>query len=87
MNRFQRDGGLPFYYWFLAGLFVGVITGWFFHGTINFIFRMVLLFGVIVVIGLIVYLWQRRPRSGSKNSGTTDIPEGTWRNIDPSGRK
>jgi Na+/H+-dicarboxylate symporter len=54
MNRLQRDGGLPFYYWFLAGLLIGIITGWFFHGTINFIFRMLLLVGVIIFIGLIV---------------------------------
>jgi hypothetical protein len=87
MNRVQRNGGFPFYYWFLAGLFVGIIAGWFFHGTINFILRMALLAGVIVVIGLIVYLWQRGPRMGSKRTTSNDIPEGAWRNIDPSGRE
>ncbi|HET9660265.1 MAG TPA: hypothetical protein VFP05_08035 [Thermomicrobiales bacterium] len=87
MNRLQRNGGFPFYYWFFAGLFVGILTGWFFHGTINFIFRLVLLVGVIAVIGLIIYLWQRGPRSDSTGTGASDIPEGTWRNIDPSGRK
>lgn len=87
MNRLQRDGGFPFYYWFLSGLVIGIITGWFFHGTINFIFRMVMLVGVIAVIGLIVYLWQKGSRPGTKNSASTDIPEGTWRNIDPSGKK
>jgi hypothetical protein len=87
MNRFQRDGGLPFYYWFLAGLLIGIVTGWFFHGTINFIFRMVMLVGVVIVIGLIIYLWQKGKNPGAKASASSDIPEGNWRNIDPSGRK
>jgi len=87
MNRFRTEGGLPFYYWFLAGLLIGIITGWFFHGTINFIFRMVMLVGVVIVIGLIIYLWQKGTRSNAKSSVSSDIPEGSWRNIDPSGRK
>ncbi len=87
MNRFRRNGELPFYYWFLAGLFIGIITGWFFHGTINFIFRMVMLAGVVIVIGLIIYLWQKGTGPGGKTPASSDIPEGSWRNIDPSGRK
>jgi hypothetical protein len=87
MNRLQRNGGFPFYYWFLAGLFCGIVIGWFFSGFINMLFRLALLVGVVVVIGLIVYLWQKSNRSSGITANQSDIPEGSWRNIDPSGRK
>jgi hypothetical protein len=47
----------------------------------------VMLVGVVIIIGLIIYLWQKGTRSGGKSSVSSDIPEGSWRNIDPSGRK
>ena len=87
MNPIKREGGIPFYYWFLAGLFLGLLMGWFFHGTINFILRMTLFLGVVIVIGLIIYLWQKSKSSSGIRAGQSDIPEGSWRNIDPSGRK
>ena len=87
MNRFGRNGTVPFYYWFLAGLAVGILMGWFFSGFINMIFRFALLAGVVVVIGLIIYLWQKAGRPGQKVANQNDIPDANWRTIDPSGRK
>jgi hypothetical protein len=85
MNNFKSGGGIPFYYWFLGGLVIGLIMGWFFHGTINMILRMALLLGVVAVVVLGVYLWQKA--SSNRSSGIkSDIPEGNWRDIDPSGR-
>lgn len=88
MERFKSGGGIPFYYWLAGGLIAGLLIGWFFHGVITMVLRLALLFGVIAVIAIAVYLWQssrnRRPTSGS---GASDIPEGTWRNIDPTGKQ
>ena len=87
MNRLQRNGGFPFYYWFLIGLVTGVLVGWFFSGFINALLRAALFVGVIVVIGLIVYLWRKGNSSAGVAANQSDIPEGSWRNIDPSGRE
>ena len=76
--------GVAFWY----GLFgTGLLMGWFFHGTINMILRMLLLVGVIAVIVLGVYLWQKSSGSNSSSGVVSDIPEANWRDIDPSGRK
>lgn len=87
MNRLQRNEGFPFYYWFLIGLVTGVLIGWFFSGFINALFRAALFLGVIVVLGLIVYLWRKSSRPPGVAGNPSDIPEGSWRNIDPSGRE
>jgi hypothetical protein len=87
MNNMKNGGGVPFYYWFLGGLGIGLVMGWFFHGTISMILRMALLLGVIAVAVLGVYLWQKASSSKSSSGITSDIPEGNWRDIDPSGRK
>jgi len=84
----QKGGGFPFYYWLFGGLLGGILIGWFFHGFINLILRVGLLIGVIVVVILGVYLWQKATASrGGSASVKSDIPEGNWRDIDPSGRR
>lgn len=87
MNRSWLNGTVPFYYWFLAGLAVGILIGWFFGGFINMVFRLALFAGVMVVIGLIIYLWLKANRTGEGSTKSNDIPEANWRSIDPSGRK
>ena len=86
MDKFKSRGGVPFYYWLFGGLIAGVMIGWFFHGVITMALRLALIIGVMAVIVLGVYLWRKANASGSDSSGQ-DIPEGNWRNIDPSGRK
>ncbi len=89
MDRFKSGGGLPFYYWLLAGMLIGILIGWFFSGFINMILRFTLFFGVIAVVGLVIYLWQKTKSTSSETASKpgSDIPEGSWRNIDPSGGK
>jgi hypothetical protein len=87
MNNFKNGRGIPFYYWFLGGLVFGLVMGWFFHGTISMLLRLLLLFGVIAVVILGVYLWQKASSLGQASGGASDIPEGNWRDIDPSSRK
>lgn len=86
MDRLKNGGGIPFYYWLFGGLAIGLTMGWFFHGTISMILRMLLLFGVIAVFILGVYLWQKTKSTGSSKTSASDIPEGNWRDVDPSGR-
>lgn len=87
METFKRGGGVPFYYWLIGGLLAGLLIGWFFHGVITMALRMALIAGVIAVIALAVYLWRKASSSNSNSGSAQDIPEGSWRNIDPSGRK
>lgn len=89
MDRFKSGGGLPFYYWLIAGLLIGMLIGWFFSGFISMLLRIALMLGVVIVIALAVYLWQRTKGSSSgvvANNGS-DIPEGSWRNVDPASGK
>lgn len=86
MNNIKNGRGIPFYYWFLSGLALGLLMGWFFHGTINMILRMALLLGVIAVAILGVYLWQKTSSSNKSSGVQSDISEGNWRDVDPSGR-
>ena len=87
MDQIKSGGGVPFYYWLFGGLVGGVLIGWFFHGVITMALRMALLIGVLAVIVLGVYLWRKATSSNSGVKANQDIPEGNWRNIDPSGRK
>jgi hypothetical protein len=87
MDGFKRGGGVPFYYWLLGGLISGIMIGWFFHGVITMALRLALILGVIAVIVLGVYLWRKATSSSNRAAADQDIPEGNWRNIDPSGRK
>ncbi len=70
--RWARQG-------FFAGMLVGVVLGWFFHGIISFILR----FGLVVVLLLpllvIGWLWWRSSRGGSMEQSTTVM---TWRSDD-----
>ncbi|MCO5222617.1 MAG: hypothetical protein M9947_13720 [Thermomicrobiales bacterium] len=86
MDKFKSGGGVPFYYWFLSGLVIGLLMGWFFHGTISMLLRLALLVALAGVIALGFYLWRQSSNSGPAR-GVSDIPEGNWRDIDPSGRK
>ncbi len=86
MNNFKNSGTIPFYYWFLSGLAFGLVMGWFFHGTISMLLRLSLLFGVIAVVILGVILWQKASSANRSSGVVSDIPEGNWRDIDPSGR-
>ena len=86
MDKFKSGGGVPFYYWLFGGLIAGVMIGWFFHGVITMALRLALIIGVIAVIVLGVYLWRKANAPRGDSTGQ-DIPEGSWRNIDPSGRK
>jgi hypothetical protein len=87
MDQFKSGGGIPFYYWLFGGLVAGIMIGWFFHGVITMALRLALIIGVIAVIVLCVYLWRKATAPSSRGSSGQDIPEGSWRNIDPSGRK
>jgi hypothetical protein len=87
MNRFQINGRFPFYYWLFAGILIGILIGWMFSGFINMLFRLLLFAGVVIVIGLAIYLWGKISRTNGPPARQNDIPDGNWRTIDPSGRK
>jgi hypothetical protein len=87
MDRFQKRAttGFPFYYWFIAGLIVGVVLGWSFHGVVTWIFRGLVIAGLVVVIYLFYKYWRRGQSAGK--SSAEDIPEASWRDIDSTRRR
>jgi hypothetical protein len=44
---------------FLAGLIVGVLMGWFFHGVISFVIRFFFVIVLLVPLVLALYAWFR----------------------------
>ncbi|MGC4191149.1 MAG: hypothetical protein QM589_08280 [Thermomicrobiales bacterium] len=64
-TRFARFG-------FLAGLIVGILVGWFFHGVVSLIMRVGFVIALLIPLAIVLWLWWRsshtpmpadRPRS------------------------
>jgi F0F1-type ATP synthase assembly protein I len=69
---------------FIAGLVVGMILGWIFHGFVGTAVRVgvVLLFLIPFLAALVFWLSSRRGGGGS-----SVVQEATWRDVDgPAGR-
>lgn len=75
----------PLIYTFCAGLVVGMFAGWFFHGLVGTIVRVVFL--IIMMIPFIAAFLFWRSLSGSRNRPVdrTDI-EAAWRDVEPAPR-
>ena len=69
-------------YWFLAGLLIGVLFGWFFHGVVSIFVRLgflVLLLIPLIVIGWLFLRSRRGPeeeQSGSRVFTFGNLPFG-----------
>jgi hypothetical protein len=72
-------------YTFVAGLLVGVMAGWFFHGLISMAVR----FGVVVVllipIALLVFMWWRSSRERNRLQTTMTVMRWTGGQFPPYG--
>lgn len=71
---------------FFAGLLVGVVLGWFFHGLISFVLQFGLVLLLLLPLLVIGWLWWRSSRRGGPAEATTTVT--TWRggDIPPQGR-
>lgn len=76
LDRFR-----PLLYAFVAGLLVGMFVGWFFHGLVGTLVRIVVVFLLLVpFVAAGLFWWSIK--SGPSRPPPSDI-EATWREIDP----
>ncbi len=68
--RWARQG-------FFAGLLVGVLLGWFFHGFISFVLQFGLVLLLLLPLLVIGWLWWRSARRDASGEPTTTVM--TWR--------
>lgn len=80
-TRFARFG-------FIAGLIVGILIGWFFHGVVSLVMRVGFVIALLIPLAIVLWLWWRssrtpmpgeRPRTsiqwveiGSRDTGRTN---------------
>lgn len=55
-TRFARFG-------FVAGLVVGVLVGWFFHGVVSLILRLGFVIALLIPLAIVLWLWWRSNRT------------------------
>lgn len=84
-NWWERLKGAQF--GFIAGLLVGLLMGWFFHGVISLAVRFSLLLVLLLPLIVIGWLWfrsQRAPKApgpADPSSGMGPIPGTTWTTV------
>ncbi len=94
MNRQVLAGAVPPNWWerlkgaqfgFIAGLVVGLLMGWFFHGVISLAVRFGLLLVLLLPLLVIGWLWlrsQRAPRPTKETSpGAMTARESGWTTV------
>jgi len=55
-TRFARFG-------FVAGLVVGILIGWFFHGVVSLIMRVGFVIALLIPLAIVLWLWWRSSRT------------------------
>lgn len=55
-TRFARFG-------FIAGLIVGILIGWFFHGVVSLIMRVGFVIALLIPLAIVLWLWWRSSRT------------------------
>lgn len=73
---------------FIAGLIVGLLLGWFFHGVVGLVVR--LGFALLLLIPLAIVIWyffiRGRMRASDEENGQGRVQVFTWRNGQGIGR-
>lgn len=55
-TRFARFG-------FIAGLVVGILVGWFFHGVVSLVMRVGFVIALLIPLAIVLWLWWRSSRT------------------------
>jgi len=66
---------------FFAGLLLGVVVGWLFHGIISFVLQFGLVLVLLLPLLVIGWLWWRSSRSSAAGEQTTTVM--SWRGGEP----
>lgn len=75
-NWWERLKGAQF--GFIAGLLVGLLMGWFFHGVISLAVRFGLLLVLLLPLLVIGWLWLRSQRAPGPSTRPQDSAESGW---------
>ncbi len=75
-NWWERLKGAQF--GFIAGLLVGLLMGWFFHGVISLAIRFGLLLVLLLPLIVIGWLWLRSQRAPGPSTRPPDSAESGW---------
>jgi len=55
-TRFARFG-------FIAGLVLGILIGWFFHGVVSLVMRLGFVIALLIPLAIVLWLWWRSSRT------------------------
>ena len=61
-----------------AGLFMGVLIGWMFHGFVSVLVRLGLLLVVVIPVCLAIYFWFKVDRANRAARQDSGIREAEW---------
>lgn len=86
MKQHMLAGAVPPHWWerlkgaqfgFIAGLLIGLLMGWFFHGVISLAVRFGLLLVLLLPLIVIGWLWLRSQRAPGSSGSPAQPPPGT----------
>lgn len=72
-------------YAFIAGLLVGIMFGWFFHGLISMAVRFGVVAVLLIPIALLVFMWWRSSRERNRLQTTMTVMRWNGGNFSPYG--
>jgi F0F1-type ATP synthase assembly protein I len=71
----------PKFYIFCAGLVVGLFLGWFFHGLVGTLVRVLIIMLILVPV-VAAFLFWRSVSSDRSKSVRSDVTDASWREVD-----
>lgn len=73
---------------FIAGLIVGLLLGWFFHGVVGLVIRLGFVLLLLIPLAIVVWYFFMRSRGGSSDEGDGSgrVQVYTWRSGQRMGR-
>ena len=74
----------PVLYAFVAGLLIGMFVGWFFHGLVGTLVRIVIVLLLVIPFVAAVLFWMSVRGGHSRPAPPSSDIEASWREIDPS---
>jgi F0F1-type ATP synthase assembly protein I len=74
----------PVVYSFIAGLLVGMLIGWFYHGFVGLLIRILVLIPLLILVVAAVMFWRGTTRQREHLTRSRDI-EARWREGDRPG--
>jgi F0F1-type ATP synthase assembly protein I len=71
----------PKFYIFCAGLVVGLFLGWFFHGLVGTLVRVVIVLLILVPVVAAFLFWRSVSNDRAKTQ-MSDVTDASWREVD-----